>query len=131
MEKIVIKTGKKEDVIDLTDKVKKSIPEKFSGICNIYIRHATAAIIINENYDPALCEDILDCLDKLIPQGVWRHDKIDNNGAAHIKAAILGPSENIPVKNGKLMLGRWQGIALVELDGPKQREIIISFLKEK
>ena len=129
MEKITIKTRKKEDVIELTDKIQGLVPEKFNGICNVYVRHATAAIIVNENYDPALCQDILDCLDKLIPQGIWRHDKIDNNGAAHIKATILGPSETIPVKDGKLLLGRWQGIALVEIDGPKEREIIVSFLK--
>ncbi len=131
MEKISIKTSKREELIDLTDEVKDLVENDFTGFCNIYVRHATAAIIINENYDPALCQDILDCLNKLIPQGIWQHDKIDNNGAAHIKAAILGPSESIPVKNGKLLLGTWQGIALVELDGPKQREIIVSFLKEK
>ena len=129
MKKIIIKTNKKEGIIDITEKVKSLIPKNFSGMCNVFVKHATAAIIINENYDLNLCQDILNCLDKLIPQGVWKHDKIDGNGAAHIKAAILGPSENIPVENGKLMLGRWQGIGLVELDGVRKREINVSLSK--
>ncbi|OYT32484.1 YjbQ family protein [Candidatus Woesearchaeota archaeon] len=126
MKTITIRTIKKEEIIDITDKVEEQIPKDFSGICNVFVRHATAAIIINENYDPNLCEDIINCLDKLIPQGIWKHDKIDKNGAAHIKAAILGPGENIPVEKGKLKLGRWQGIGLAELDGPREREIIIN-----
>lgn len=62
---------------------------------------------------------------KLIPEGIWRHDRIDGNAAAHIKAAILGPSETVPVKQGRLMLGAWQSIMLMEFDGPRDRRVIV------
>ena len=119
-----IKTTKQEEVIDITSKVEECIKVK-EGIALVYTPHATASIIINENYDPNICLDILEALSNLIPQGKWKHDKIDNNGAAHIKAAILGPSESIPIKDGKLQLGQWQSIMLVELDGPRERTIIV------
>ena len=89
-------------------------------------RGATAAVVINENDDPNVCEDVLDALDKLIPAGVWRHDRVDGNAAAHIKSAILGPGETIPVRDGKLVLGTWQAIMLVELDGPRDRRVIVT-----
>lgn len=121
-----IQTSKHEEIIDITDRVQQEIPKDFSGVCTVFIYHSTAAIIINENWDKHLPSDILACLDKLIPQGKWKHDQIDNNGAAHIKAAIIGPSISIPVKNGTLQLGQWQGIGLAEFDGPRKRHISIT-----
>ena len=96
------------------------------GLCCVYVPHATAAIIVNENDDPHICEDLLDVLNKLIPEGVWRHDKVDHNGAAHLKASILGPSETIPIQRGRLALGTWQAIMLVELDGPRDRRVLVT-----
>jgi len=96
-----------------------------NGICHIFAMHSTAAIIISESYDPNICLDLLDALNGLIPQGKWRHDNIDGNADAHIKASILGPSEMIPIKDGKLQLGRWQSPMVVELDGPRTRELIV------
>ncbi len=125
MIELSIKTSKREEIIDITKLVEEKLAGK-SGLATIFTQHSTAAIIINENYDLNLRRDILEALDKLIPQGIWRHDKIDNNAAAHIKATILGPSETVPVKNGKLQLGRWQSLALVELDGPRNRKTVVS-----
>lgn len=126
-EVISISTSKKQELIDITKEVsliaKKSGIK--SGICHIFAMHSTTAIIINENYDPNICLDLLDALNELIPKGKWRHDKLDGNADAHIKASILGPSEMIPIKDGKLQLGRWQSPMLVELDGPRTREIIV------
>jgi len=82
-------------------------------------------VAINENADPNVCEDILDALTRVIPEGRWRHDRIDNNAAAHIKATILGPSEVLPVRGGRLRLGTWQSVMLVELDGPRERTVIV------
>ena len=65
-------------------------------------------------------------LDKLIPAGIWRHDRVDGNAASHIQAAILGPSETIPVQQGRLLLGTWQAVMLVELDGPRERRIVVT-----
>ncbi len=124
-----ISTSKKQELIDITDKVNSIIKKSKieSGVCNIFTAHATAAIVINENYDPNICLDLIDALNKLVPAGIWRHDRVDNNADAHIKAAILGPSETIPIKNGILDLGRWQSIMMCELDGPRQnRKVIVT-----
>ena len=116
------------ETIDLTADVARLVAEAEvdEGLCSVFVPHATAAIVINENDDPNLCSDLLDALAKLVPEGVWRHDRIDQNGAAHIKAAILGPSETIPVREGRLLLGTWQAIMLVDLDGPRQRRVIVT-----
>lgn len=127
---ITIKTNKKQELVDITNLIQKEIKIK-NGLINIYVPHATAAIIINENHDPNVCADILNSLSKLIPEGIWLHDKIDNNAASHIKSAILGPSETIPIKNNKLQLGRWQALMLFEADGPRTRKIIINQIESK
>ena len=130
---ITFSTSKKQELIDITgevsDIVRKSKVKE--GLCNIFTMHATAAIVINENADPNICLDTIDALNKLIEEGIWRHDSIDNNAASHIKATILGPSETIPINNGKLQLGTWQSISLVELDGPRNnRKIVITMIPE-
>jgi len=130
---ITISTAKKQELIDISDSV-NSMVEKSKvkeGLCNIFAMHATAAIIINENADPNICLDTLDSLNELIPSGKWRHDNLDGNAASHIKSTILGPSETIPINNGKLQLGTWQSISLVELDGPRNnRKIVITIVPE-
>ncbi len=126
-EVISITTSKKQEMIDITNKV-YSIVKKSKireGVCNIFVMHTSAAIIINENYDPNICLDIIDALNGMVPKLEWRHNKVDGNAEAHIKAAILGPHEIIPLKDGKMQLGKWQSPMLVELDGPRKREIII------
>ena len=123
-----IRSHRKYEMLDVTGRVADIVGQSGAaeGICSVYVTHATAAIIINENYDPNVCEDVLDALGKLIPEGVWRHDRVDNNAAAHIKSAILGPGETIPVRDGKLVLGTWQAIMLVELDGPRDRRVVVT-----
>ena len=130
--KVIIKeffvsTLKKYEVIKLNSAVNKILKESNvkEGLCIVFTPHATAAIIINENYDPNIGDDFQRALSSLIPEGKWLHDNIDENGAAHIKASIIGPSETIPVKDGKLMLGQWQDIMLADFDGPRDRRIII------
>ena len=133
-EEITLSTSKKQELIDITGRINAIIKKSKinNGICNIFAAHATAAIIINENYDTNVCLDLLDALNKLIPSGIWRHDRIDNNADAHIKSAILGASETIPVKNNQLELGRWQSIMIAELDGPrKDRKIIVTIIDDQ
>ena len=133
-EEFHLSTSKKQELIDITGKINSIIKKSKtkSGICSIFAAHATAAIIINENYDPNICLDLIDALNKLIPAGIWRHDRIDGNADAHIKSAILGPSETIPIKNGQLELGQWQSIMLAELDGPRSnRRIIVTIIGDK
>jgi secondary thiamine-phosphate synthase enzyme len=123
-----IRSHRKYEMLDITGRVADIVRQSQAaeGICSVYVTHATAAIVINENYDPNVCEDVLDALGKLIPEGVWRHDRVDNNAAAHIKSAILGPGETIPVREGKLVLGTWQAIMLVDLDGPRDRRVVVT-----
>src|SRR5689334_24730376 len=123
-----VRSHRKYEMLDITREVARIVADSQGkeGLCSVYVTHATAAIVINENDDPNLCEDVLDALDKLIPEGKWRHDRVDDNGAAHIKAALLGPGETIPVRNGELVLGTWQAIMLVELDGPRDRRVIVT-----
>lgn len=125
---LTVRSATQSQVIDLTAEVARVVADSglAEGLCHVYVPHATAAVVVNENDDPSLCDDLLDALDRLVPEGQWRHDRIDCNGAAHIKAAILGPSETIPVCNARLQLGTWQAIMLVDLDGPRQRRVIVS-----
>jgi secondary thiamine-phosphate synthase enzyme len=128
MTEIRIRTSQKRELVDITAQVAAAVSESglAEGICSVYVAHATAAIVVNENDDPNVCVDMLDALDRLIPAGIWRHDRVDGNAASHIQAAILGPGETIPVRDGRLCLGRWQAVMLAELDGPRERRILIT-----
>jgi secondary thiamine-phosphate synthase enzyme len=127
MEEFFVKTTRKFQVIDITAKVQEIVKRGATsdGLCCVFVPHATAAVAINENADPNIGEDLQEALAKLIPEGIWRHDRIDDNAAAHIKAAIVGPSETVPVKERKLMLGTWQSLMLVEFDGPRERKVFV------
>ncbi|MGE0823267.1 MAG: secondary thiamine-phosphate synthase enzyme YjbQ [Candidatus Binatia bacterium] len=123
-----VHTTKKLEVIDITKQVTEVVKTARVdvGLCCVFVPHATAAVVINENDDMQIGADLLEALDNLIPEGRWRHDKIDSNGAAHLKAAILGPTETIPIENGRLALGTWQAVMFVELDGPRDRKVMVT-----
>ncbi len=128
MTQLHIRSTKPREMIDITERVADVVRRAgmSEGLCHVYVAHATAAIVINENDDPNVCLDTLDALDKLVPAGIWRHDRVDGNAASHIQAAMLGPSETIPVADGRLCLGRWQAVMLVELDGPRERRVLVT-----
>ncbi len=128
---LTIKTTKKQELIDITNKIEDILKKQEikNGIINIYIQHTTASLIINENNDPNICTDLLNSLSSIVPSGKWLHDKIDDNASAHIKSSILNSSLTIPFENKKLLLGQWQSIMVVELDGPRNRNIIITIIK--
>jgi len=126
---IMVSTRGHEELIDITPEIEKMVAASKirEGLCTVFVRHATAAIIIIENDDPNLGTDFLTAMKTLIPDHrSYLHDEIDNNAAAHIKAAMLGPGETIPITQGRLALGRWQSLALCELDGPRERRIIVA-----
>lgn len=127
MPDIKIHTQKTQEVVDITAQVAEMVRQAGvrTGLCVVYVPHATAAVVINENADPNVCLDTLDALGRMVPEGAWRHDRVDNNAAAHIKATILGPSETVPVRDGRLQLGTWQSLMLVEFDGPRERTLIV------
>jgi secondary thiamine-phosphate synthase enzyme len=97
------------------------------GVCYLYLPHTTAGIIINENADPSVGRDILDRLDTLVPdKGGYHH--LEGNAPAHIKSSLTGLSLMVPIDNGCLALGRWQGVFLCEFDGPRDRTILVQVL---
>ncbi len=128
---IQISTNEHNDLYDITDRVENIISSSniISGLVNIYAQGATAAIMIQENWDNSVQNDVITLLKKLIPSGVWQHDAQDNNGDAHLKAGIVGPSETIPIIDGKMGLSTWQNIFFCEFDGPRsKRNIVVSIL---
>ena len=97
------------------------------GVCYLYLPHTTAGIIINENADPSVGRDILDRLDTLVPtKGSYHH--LEGNAPAHIKSTLTGLSLMVPIDNGRLALGRWQGVFICEFDGPRDRTIVVQVL---
>lgn len=122
-----IETGKRIELIDITDHVRKRVKESNvqNGICVVSTRHTTTAIIVNEN-EAGLREDILSLLERLVPENEgYLHDRIDNNAHAHLKAVMLGSSETLQVTESNLVLGTWQSVFLAELDGPRTRIVDI------
>lgn len=130
---IDLSTGEHEELLDITDRVRDIVAQSNvqDGLCAVYAHGATAAIMIQENWDASVPTDVVNFLHQLIPPGVWLHDQQDNNGDAHIKAGLVGPSETIPVIDGKLGLSRWQGVFFCEFDGPRRdRRVIVTVLKD-
>ena len=124
---IEIKTEKAEEVVDITCQVNDAVRERGidEGICLVYARHTTTAIVINEG-EGGLVADLLEKLSTLVPPGNgYRHDRLDENAHAHLQAALLGNSKAIPVEDGRLALGTWQRVLFVELDGPRQRTVSV------
>jgi secondary thiamine-phosphate synthase enzyme len=118
---IQISTPAHNGLYDITPHVEAIVAESGvqAGLVNVYVQGATAGIMIQENWDDSVQRDVISLLNKLIPSGVWEHDAQDNNGDAHLKAGIVGPSESIPIINGKMGLSTWQNIFLCEFDGPR------------
>lgn len=130
---IELSTREHEELIDITERVRRAVEASgvADGVCTVYAHGATAAIMIQENWDVSVPTDVVNFLHQLIPPGVWLHDQQDNNGDSHIKAGLVGPSETIPVIDGKLGLSRWQGIFFCEFDGPRrERSVIVTMLKD-
>ena len=113
---IQISTDKHNGLYDITNQIERIVSSSNieNGIVNVYAQGATAAIMIQENWDASVQNDVVSLLKKLIPSGVWEHDAQDNNGDSHLKAGIIGPSETIPIIDGKMGLSIWQNIFLCE-----------------
>jgi secondary thiamine-phosphate synthase enzyme len=121
-------TREHNQVMDITDAVRRVVSESGArdGVCTVFTPHATAAITINENDDPNIGTDFLNALRKLIvDHDGWLHDRVDDNAAAHVKSALVGPSESIPVEEGRLALGTWQNVFFCEFDGPRSRRDVV------
>ena len=132
MQVINVTTSKHSEMLDITADVIELIPDSMQeGLCCVFSRHTTAGVTINENADPAVCSDMVDFFDKMVPWQESMFSHLEGNSAAHIKSSIVGSSQTVPVKNGKLCLGTWQGIYFCEFDGPRSRKVQVTFLHEK
>ncbi len=119
-----VKSGSRTQLIDITADVQAALRDAGvrDGICMIYVPHTTAAVTINENADPTVKSDILKILNQVIPfEAGYGH--MEGNSAAHIKSTLVGASEMVAVRNGKLQLGTWQGLFFCEFDGPRRRRV--------
>nr|WP_321355657.1 secondary thiamine-phosphate synthase enzyme YjbQ [uncultured Draconibacterium sp.] len=132
MQKIItVSTPQHNILVDITSDVEKVVKMAgiSSGLVTVYVQGATAGIMIQENWDDSVQNDVVSLMKKLIPAGVWEHDAQDNNGDSHLKAGLVGPSETIPIVDGKMGLSTWQNIFLCEFDGPRNsRNIVITII---
>ncbi|TMG39801.1 MAG: YjbQ family protein [Chloroflexi bacterium] len=126
-ESLTVRSRKRSDALDITDRVEQLVRESdvSDGLCHVYVPHTTAGVFINENADPDVLTDLLGTLDNLVPwEGGYRH--AEGNAAAHIKSTLVGTSQTIPIREGRLQLGRWQGIFLADFDGPRERTVRVT-----
>jgi secondary thiamine-phosphate synthase enzyme len=131
MTKLEVKTKQKRQVIDLTHhcRDKLSALKKASGVCHLFLLHTTAALTIAD-LDPGTDLDLLDAFDALIPKLNYRHPHNPAHVPDHILSSLIGTSVSVPVDGGKPVLGEWQRIILVEFDGPRTRQIVLSLIGE-
>jgi secondary thiamine-phosphate synthase enzyme len=126
-----VKTDRRTQFVDVTSQVAAllaSSPVK-SGICHLYVPHTTAAVTINEHADPDVAVDVESFLDRLVPlRGPYKHS--EGNSDSHAKAILVGATQNVFVEDGKLALGRWQGIFFCEFDGPRDRRMYVKIVAD-
>ena len=123
-----IKSTKKEEFIDITNEINRLLNIN-NGTCILYCPHTTAGLTINEGADPSVKVDIINALNRLVPDNI-NYEHAEGNSPAHIKASLMGNSLTILVENKKLKLGTWQKIFLVEVDGPRSRKVWIKSLSD-
>ena len=129
--KLNITTLKHTQMINITGTVQQAVTESGvkDGICTVFIPHTTAAVTINENADPDVVRDFTMEINKIVP---WEdgYQHMEGNSAAHLKASMIGFSEQIIIDDGRLVLGTWQGIYFCEFDGPRSRKLYLKIMKE-
>lgn len=130
MQKISVRSGAREEMVEITAQISSLLKDegRIDGVCVLFTRHTTCGLTINENADPDVRHDIVYLLRRTIPQYYEGFRHFEHNSDAHIKSSLVGSSVTIPFENGELLLGRWQGIFLCEFDGPREREVVVTFI---
>ncbi len=127
---LTVETGARTEFVALSERIRREAPDLLAGdgVLHLYVPHTTAGICVNEGYDPDVMEDVGRVLDRMVP---WRADyrHAEGNAAAHVKAALVGHAATVPVRQGKLALGRWQEIFFCEFDGPRSRHVELRLLR--
>jgi secondary thiamine-phosphate synthase enzyme len=127
---IHLQSKNREEMIDITAQVEKLLVQENvqEGLLVVYSSHTTAGVMINENADPDVQKDILRRLGELCPRNMAEDRHIEGNSAAHLKASAVGTSQAVIIHDGRLLLGRWQGIYFCEFDGPRERICYVKIL---
>lgn len=131
MQRLVVKTRKKREILDITDLVQKKLSayDGKSGSCHLSVLHTTAALT-TADLDPGTDLDMLDAFEELIPKLRYRHPHNPAHVPDHILSALIGTSVSLPADKGQLLLGTWQRVVLIELDGPRERNVVFTFSAE-
>jgi len=130
--RLKVSTQARVELRDITAQVEEAVKASGvkGGLCYVFVPHTTAGILINENADPDVGRDILAQLERMVPErGSYSHR--EGNAPAHVKACLVGSSQVLPVEEGRLVLGTWQGIFLCEFDGPRQRTVMVKVLGDR
>jgi len=130
MRSVVVRSREREELVEITADVEGALQDegRVDGVCMLFTRHTTCGITINENADPDVPRDMLLFLRNTIPQYYDGFKHFEHNSDAHIKSSLVGSSVTVPFENGKLLLGRWQGIFLCEFDGPRERQVVVTVI---
>jgi len=127
MIELYVKTTKRVQAINITEQVSDAIRGKSGNLLHVYTPHTTCGLCVNEQADPSVVGDIMGALDRMAPADFpYRH--LEGNSDAHIKAVLTGSSVLIPIAEGKMKLGTWQGIFYMEFDGPRERKVILTLV---
>jgi secondary thiamine-phosphate synthase enzyme len=126
MTTIELQTEGRRQMVDITRRVAAAVDDHGTGLCHVYVPHTTAGVIINEHADPDVARDLMAAYQAMVPGIRFAH--AEGNSDAHLMATLLGSSVTVPVVDGRLQLGTWQGIFFVELDGPRSRRVSVTLL---
>lgn len=128
---IQVRTSRRTELKDVTAEIEAIVRDAacIEGVCHLYVPHTTAGVLINEGDDPAVARDIEAALDRLIPRGAG-YSHAEGNADSHIKTALVGSSQTIPIESGRLSLGRWQSVFFAEFDGPRMRELRVKIVPD-
>lgn len=132
MQRLNVRTRKKREVLDITDLLEEQLAKNAdarSGVCHLLVLHTTAALT-TADLDPGTDLDMLDAFEALVPKLRYRHPHDPAHVPDHILSALIGTSVSLPFERGKLLLGTWQRVVLIELDGPRKRELAFSLIVE-
>lgn len=127
MTELRVRTSKRVEALDITDQVINAPAGRVGRLLHVYTPHTTCALTINENADPDVMRDIIEALERIVPSGYpYRH--AEGNSDAHIRSVLVGTSVTIPLSQGAPRLGTWQGIFLLEFDGPRERKVLVNLV---
>jgi secondary thiamine-phosphate synthase enzyme len=128
---ISLKTERRTQLLDITEQVEQALNGgNGAAAALVYVPHTTAGVTINEDIDPELANDLEQAMEKIVEDGwSWRHDDADGpNAPSHVRASLMSPEVLVPLREGRLALGRYQGIFFCEFDGPRERKVYVTAL---